>query len=372
MIDTQVLHVLAPMREGGLERVVATMAAGQVERGVHVAAVLEPGASRDHPFVRRLNAMNVPVTPFEVGPRSYVTERRKLAALISRLHPRLVHTHGYRADVIAGSAARLAGVPTVSTVHGFTGGGLRNRLYEFVQSAALKRSDAVIAVSSSMVPRLTGSGVSSKKIHCVPNGFVPPTQPLARDTSRATLGIRGDTCVIGWIGRLSREKGADVMLKALALAKSPWRLSVIGEGAERDRLVAQAHSLGVADRVTWHGAIENAAALFSAFDAFVLSSRTEGTPIVLFEAMNAAVPIIATSVGGVPAVISAEEAILVPPDAPDAIAAGLADIQRNHADARQRAQRAARRVAENFSQAKWLESIGRVYDTVLAEATTTG
>jgi glycosyltransferase involved in cell wall biosynthesis len=307
------------------------------------------------------------VTTLEVGSRSYVAERRQLTALISRLQPRLVHTHGYRADVIAASAARAARVPTVSTVHGFTGGGFRNKVYELVQSAALNRSDAVIAVSASMVPRLIRAGVSESKIHCVPNGFVPPEQRISRTAARTKLGIPEDARVIGWIGRLSEEKGADVMLQALALTNSGWRLSVIGEGAARDRLLQQAERLGISGRVTWHGAVENAAAILPAFDAFVLSSRTEGTPIVLFEAMDAAVPVIATSVGGVPAVISAEEAILVPPDAPEAIATGLADLERNQAEARQRAERAARRVTESFGKLKWLASIGRVYDAVLAE-----
>jgi len=106
------------------------------------------------------------------------------------------------------------------------------------------------------------------------------------------------------VGRLSREKGADVILDAIAACKPPWRLSIIGDGPERERLKQQAARLGITDRVTWHGPVSNAGKLLSAFDAFVLSSRTEGTPIVLFEAMHSGVPIVTTSVGGVPDVVS--------------------------------------------------------------------
>ena len=154
-----VLHVLAPMREGGLERVVTMMSVGQKASSVHVAAVVEPSAPNPHPFLVQLEAFGVPVTRIVVGARSYVQEYRALSALVARLQPRVVHTHGYRADVIGGAVARAHRVPTVSTVHGFTGGGIRNRLYEWAQFFALRRADAVIAVSAPLVQRLGENGV---------------------------------------------------------------------------------------------------------------------------------------------------------------------------------------------------------------------
>ncbi|MFL5488950.1 MAG: glycosyltransferase family 4 protein, partial [Gemmatimonadaceae bacterium] len=138
------LHVLAPGNAGGLERVVAMLADGQRNPGAHVAAVLSPGDSGNHPFLRHLLSLGVSVTPLIVGARNYVGEYRRLNSLIQHLRPDVVHTHGYRSDVIAGAVARANGVPLVSTVHGFTG---RDRLNELVQCLALRRADAVIAVS---------------------------------------------------------------------------------------------------------------------------------------------------------------------------------------------------------------------------------
>jgi glycosyltransferase involved in cell wall biosynthesis len=358
-----VLHILAPMREGGLERVVAMMSTGR-PTSVHVAAVVEPGSAHNHPFIEQLEALGIPVTPIVVGARSYFREYRSLGALVMRLRPGIIHTHGYRADLIGGTVARAHDIPTVSTAHGFTGGGRRNRFYEWLQMFALRRADAVIAVSSPLAQRLVDDGVPPMKIHCIPNGFKPLVATVSRATARKALGLPASTLVAGWVGRLSTEKGADVMLEALAECHPRWRLSIIGDGAEFARLRQQAEALRVSDRVTWHGSIANAGSLLSAFDAFVLSSRTEGAPITLFEAMNAGVPIIATRVGGVPHIINDSHAVLVPTEEPRAIAEALAELERDAAGAASRSQRARERLLKSFSLGSWLDAVDDVYRIV--------
>lgn len=362
--NARILHVLAPAREGGLERVVAMLSEGQGRDRAHVAAVLTPDDANDHPFILALEAAQIPVTRVVVGARGYLREYRALGALVDRLQPAVVHTHGYRADVIGGMVARARRVRTVSTVHGFTGGGRRNRLNETVQVYALRRADAVLAVSRPLVDRLTRAGVPREKITWIPNGFAPANHTITRAASRRALGIADNVIVAGWVGRLSREKGADVMLDALAKSDPSWRLSIVGEGVERDRLKEQAAGLGISDRVSWHGAVPNAGALMPAFDAFVLSSRTEGTPIALLEAMHARVPIVATQVGGVPDVVTSEHALLVPAEQPDRIAAGLAELRRDPSAATRRAERARERVLEEFSAKAWIDAIEEVYRTI--------
>lgn len=357
---TKVLHILAPTREGGLERVVTMMAVRQMSDGVHVAAVLEPGTD-NHPFVARLEALRVPVTRIVVGARSYLNEYRSVGALIAQLNPGVVHTHGYRADVIGSLAARRHRVPRVSTVHGFTGGGIRNRLNEMVQTIALRGFEAVIAVAAPIVGRLTAAGVPRSRIHCIPNGFTLASDRSERAAARQKLGVSDGKLIAGWVGRLSREKGADVMLRALARTDPRWHLSLIGEGPERNELLRLSGELGIGGRVTWHGAMANAGSLFGAFDAFVLSSRTEGTPITLFEAMDAGVPIVAATVGGVPDVISAAQAILVPPEQPDGFARALEEIQRNPAAAMERSVRARERLISTFGASDWLAAVDAVY-----------
>jgi glycosyltransferase involved in cell wall biosynthesis len=170
---------------------------------------------------------------------------------------------------------------------------------------------------------------------------------------------------VGWVGRLGREKGADVLLDALALAPDlPLVASIVGAGREEAALRAQAEALGVADRVRWHGLIGEAGPLFSAFDAFVLSSRTEGTPIALFEAMEAGVPVVATAVGGVPDVVSPAEALLVPPEDPARLAEALRAVRGDPAAAAARARAAATRLREVFGADPWLDRYEEIYRQV--------
>jgi glycosyltransferase involved in cell wall biosynthesis len=190
--------------------------------------------------------------------------------------------------------------------------------------------------------------------------------PLTRSVARSNLGISSDALVAGWVGRLSRDKGPDVMLDALALAGPAWRLSMIGEGRDRDKLLRKAASLGISDRVTWHGHVPDAGLLMTAFDAFVLSSRTEGTPITLLEAMRACVPIVATRVGGVPDVVTSREALLVSAEQPAQIAGALADIASGQSAARDRSVRARDKAKEKFGPAAWLTAVSAVYDAASA------
>ena len=116
----------------------------------------------------------------------------------------------------------------------------------------------------------------------------------------------------------------------------------------------------------WRGGCrEGAANLFRAFDVWVLSSRSEGTPMVLFEAMAAGVPIVATEVGGVGDVVSQSEACLVRPDDPEALAACLQDIRSGRLCTRERVAAARARLLERHGTEQWIEQHVRVYRELL-------
>src|SRR6266566_3734755 len=321
----RLLHIIAPGEIGGLERVVQLLAHGQARDGadVHVAVVLEPGSS-DHALVASLAAGGITPHPIAVPGRAYLRERTAILDLARRIHPDVVHTHGYRPDVVDATPARRMGIPTVTTVHGFTGGNWRNRLYERLQRRAYRSFDAVIVVSRPLKEQLMRNRVPADRIHVVQNTWQETAPLLDRSTARRGLGVSAEGFRIGWVGRLSAEKGPDVLLDALVhLTHLPLSVSIVGNGQEQQSLLARAKRLGVAQQIRWHGMVPDAARHFAAFDVFVLSSRTEATPIVLFEAMAAGVPIVAAHVGGVPDVVSSAEAALVPPADPVAIALGL-------------------------------------------------
>jgi glycosyltransferase involved in cell wall biosynthesis len=329
-----------------------------------VCSVVSPG-EENLPLHQALLAGGVPVTPVVIPGRHYLKELRQVTDVLQRAAPDIVHTHGYRSDLIAGRAARTQGLKTVSTVHGFTGGDWKNRLYERLQSRAFRRFDAVVAVSRPLVARLTGQGVPPERIHLIPNGWGGSAPPLDRTEARRLLGIAPDEFVVGWVGRLSREKGADVMLAALPKIPAPTSVSILGEGREFNRLQAQAESLGITERVRWHGTIPGADRMYRAFDLFALSSRTEGTPISLFEAMAAGVPIVATAVGGVPDVIRDHEARLVPAESPDELARAIVDLRENTVRRTALAEAAAARLVEAYAMPTWIARYADLYDSLL-------
>ena len=135
-----VVHVLAPGEYGGLECVVRLVAAGQRRRGhdVLVAPIFARATSRPT-WLTMLADLGVSVSPIVSAPRGYVSQWRSVVAQLRGRRPNVVHTHGSHADVLAGHAARRAGLPVVATVHGFVGGDRKNRVYEWLQRRALRR-----------------------------------------------------------------------------------------------------------------------------------------------------------------------------------------------------------------------------------------
>jgi len=360
-----ILHITAPARVGGLERVVGALSVGHAQRGhsVHVAAVV-PSAANAEQFLSALADKGVHTHAIIVPSRAYRRERAEVRALCRQIGPSVVHTHGYRADVVSGGVARRMGVPTVSTVHGFTGGGWRNRLYEALQVVALRRFDAVVSVSRPLASLLRDGGVPEDRIRVIRNAWSSRESPLPRELARSRLGLPADEVIVGWVGRLTNEKGADVALDALSYLDDHIRLSFIGDGPERPALVRRAQQLGVVSRVRWHGIIDDAGSLLKAFDAFVLSSRTEGTPITLLEAMAAKVPIIATRVGGVPDVVSDADALLVSSEDASAIAVAIQNAVTDRDAASMRAITAAQRLDAAFAVEPWLSEYERTYADV--------
>jgi glycosyltransferase involved in cell wall biosynthesis len=228
--------------------------------------------------------------------------------------------------------------------------------------------DAVVAVSRLLATRLRAAGIASDRVHCVRNAWATDQTLLDRAEARVQLGLPAEGQVIGWVGRLSREKGADVILEAFSLmSDGAARLAVVGGGPEEAALKAQAERLGVADRVNWVGVVPEVGRLYAAFDWFALSSRTEGTPIALFEAMAAGTPVVATSVGGVPDVISSEEGLLVPAEDPAALARALDVVLADRMGASARAEAARRRLETEFSVFRWVEAYDAVYRQALAD-----
>ena len=358
------MHVLAPARFGGLERVVISLATAQRAQGYYVSVVLflsDDGAESN--VGRELR--NAGITVFEIvtGDRNYLRKLNLWRAYVSRVEPDIIHTHGYVADVFGALLNRSRrAFRIVSTVHGFTGGNWKNRLYERLQRRAFRRFDAVIGVARPIARLLTDSGCDADQVYTITNAWSQTEPPMDAQSARIALGIEDGAFNGGWVGRVSQEKGLDVLVNALpALSDLRVRLTVIGDGSDKPNVQRRAEQIGVASRIRWAGVVDGAAGLLRAYDVLVISSRTEGTPIILLEAIDAGVPVLASGVGGIPDVVTSREALLVPPGDPGAVANGLRVIYSDPPGAASRAAAARTKAAAQFAVEPWVAAYSGVY-----------
>ncbi len=180
------------------------------------------------------------------------------------------------------------------------------------------------------------------------------------------MGLPRDGAVVGWVGRLNHEKAPELFVEALGAVQRSGRVwgVLIGEGPLREEVAAQIAARGLESKVMLGGARNDAAEVLPAFDALVLSSRREGTPMVLLEAMAAGVPVVCSAVGGVPELIDDDTGWVVPPGDAHAIAHALEAVLADRHEGRRRAANACAVVQARYGIDRWLGGVEHVYRTV--------
>jgi glycosyltransferase involved in cell wall biosynthesis len=201
-----IVHIAAPGRVGGLERVVQGLAAGHARQGheVTVVSIITPGHAGRHPFTQPLEEAGVNVHEMEFPSKALLREHKVVRLLLTRVSPHVVHTHGYRPDVLHATTARKLAIPTVTTEHGSSKLGGKTIVYEWLQRASFRRFQAVVAVSSPIAERLVTEGVPRSKVHLIPNGWAGGVDFLDRSAARRNLGLPDDCLVVGYVWSTAR------------------------------------------------------------------------------------------------------------------------------------------------------------------------
>ena len=258
-------------------------------------------------------------------------DRRVWPALLSIIRARgidIVHAHDYKTDFLALALARAAGVIPLSTVHGWISDSWKERLiYSPADKQLLRWFPRVIAVSSVIAATLVKSGVKADRITTLLNGIDPMHfRRMRREvaSARRALGLEASDIAIGAVGRLEQVKRFDVLLAAFARLQSRWprlKLFIVGDGLLREPLTAKADELGIRG-CRFLGHRTDIAHLHHAFDLFVQSSDSEGTPNSVLEAMALETPVVATDAGGTRDIMSHDVHGLIVPCADAAALAG--------------------------------------------------
>ncbi|HZR52554.1 MAG TPA: glycosyltransferase family 4 protein [Streptosporangiaceae bacterium] len=308
---------------GGTGRHVRTLAAGCAAGGVAVRVLGPAQTNRDFQFgasgvgsASGASGGSVRFVPVEIADRPHPAGDLRAIARLRRLLPGadVVHAHGMRAGAL--TALALAAVrrrpPLVVTVHNApVAGGATGAVYRTLELIVARRAESVLCVSADLADRMRAAGARR----------VGATVVSAPGSPAAASGPPADPPLVLAVGRLATQKGFGVLIDAAArlrdLRPEP-RLMIVGQGPLDAELKAKSAALGVAAEFAGHR--DDVPALLAAATVFVLPSQWEGQALILQEALRAGAAIVATRVGGNPAVAGEDAALFVPPGDPAALA----------------------------------------------------
>ena len=239
--------------------------------------------------------------PGKLNPKAVVYLRR----ILVRRGIEILHTHGFKSDILGYLATRGLGIRLVATPHGWSADeGLRIRLYESVSRIFLRRFDRIYPVSPRLLEDLRERGFREERLRLVLNAV---DIAAFDDCYRLRTPRRaGEAFHALFVGRLCRPKGVFELLEAFAQAKfdCPAQLHFVGEGPEQSVLAARCRELGIESKVRFVGEVTNVAPHFQYSSVLVLPSYSEGIPRAVMEAFSAGVPVIGTSIPGIKQLIT--------------------------------------------------------------------
>jgi glycosyltransferase involved in cell wall biosynthesis len=315
------------------------------------------------PFPQHLEKAGVSC---EVLPESGATDVSllpRLRAVIDRLDPHVVQTHSYKPAALVAALQMLGRRrPWIAFFHGVTHEDRKVRFYNWIDRRLVTRADRVVVMSQS---QLNGFQHLGNRVRLVHNAVLTSA---VRDGAMERLSLpESPRPVLGVIGRLSSEKGIDVLLRSVRLLRDKRvsvSLLIAGDGPEREPLVKLRDELELTDSVHFLGAVHPIAALYPHLDVVVLSSRTEGLPNVLLEALAADRGVVATRVGAIPEVLSeADAGVLVQPESVEELADGIVRALSRLDDESARAAR--RRAVEAFSLERRAQAHVAIYQELV-------
>lgn len=331
-----ILQLIGGGEIGGAEQHVLTLLKGINPE--HFSMI--SGCLIDGPFARLTQEKAIPTLRF---PMKHALDFSPLPLLVRGVRGQnisLIHTHGSRANLLGRLAGRWLNIPVVSTVHS----SLRQDylspraalLALGLDRLTLPFASGVITVSEALAHEVASRG--GENIRTIYNGIQPLPhfeEPLFRENLRHTFRqkweIPDDALVLGSIARLHPTKGLTYLIRAakqLQVHFPKVHVLIVGEGPQRSELEAEFKTTGLPYSLV--GFLPDAYQVLPTMDLFVLPSVSEGMGLVLLEAMQARIPIVASHVGGIPEVIrDGEDGLLIPPMNPEALAESCTRILQN-------------------------------------------
>jgi glycosyltransferase involved in cell wall biosynthesis len=295
----------------------------------------------------------------------------ELLSICRRENVAVWHGHDYKSNLLGLLLRPFWPMRLVTTAHGWVEHTERTPLYYRIDRLCLPRYERVLCVSQDLYEECLACGVPASRCTLVENGIDVRECCRGHTVTEAKqqLGLPAERLLVGAVGRLSAEKGFDVLLRAAAeLVRAGMDVGVViaGEGKERPALEALIAELDLTERVRLPGYCPDPRPLYEALDVFALSSLREGLPNVLLEAMALEVPVVATRVAGVPRLVRHEEnGLLIEPASPEALAGAVARLLGDPALRGRLGQAGRATVEADYSFDMRMQKIAAIYDDLL-------
>ncbi len=365
----RILFVSTSTTVGGAEKTLFALATLLDHRRFPVAGVvsLKPGGH----YARRLSEQGVAVRTLGVKRAPSLADARRLAEIIERERPDIVHAVMYQAIQLARMAKPLTAAPF--TLVSSPRVNYRSRsLWTLLVDRWLKERDDLLIAECEASRRflIQKLGYKPGKVITIRNGVDLagwPASKIDRRKKRMELRLGSGDLLVGSLGRLDRQKGFAALIEAMAKLKdTPLRCAILGDGPERARLEALIRKHRLEASVWLLGEKDDVPSWLSAFDLYCLPSLWEGLPNALLEAMALGLPVVASAVDGVPeAVTAGKDGLLVPPAAPAALAAALRSLASDPARRAALGAAAKATVSERFTLRRMIGEYERAYENAL-------
>ena len=366
-----ILHLTASTFFGGPERQILGLAHALPEDRTTVLSFAEGGRCRA--FLTESTRQGVEAAELENDTPRF---RAAVGDLVSHLERRKVDVllcHGYKANVLGRLAARRVGLPAVAVSRGWTGESWRVRLYEAVDRFHLRWMDRVVCVSEAQARKARRAGARPDRMRVIYNAVDPERFFDLDAMCRAKMLRYFPTTprrIVGAAGRLSPEKGFDVLVRAArrVVRRDPSvGFIVFGDGVCRQRLQRQIRDAGLTGRFVLAGFRNDLDRYLPFFDLLTLPSFTEGMPNVVLEAFSAGVPVVATAVGGAPEVVEdGLSGFLVPAGDDAALADRIAAALESEERLRDMGMHGRERVHHQFTFAVQARAYRRLFEELKA------
>jgi len=346
----------------GGQRQVFLLTRELLRRGYEAVLVAPP----ESPLLEKAKAAGLQVLPIAIKNDAHLTAGWKIARAMRRSRCVLAHFHDGHAAGTGGRAARKADVP-IRIVSRRVEFPLKDNRFSLKKYA---ETDAVVAISESVREVLVKGGVPSDRIEVIPSGidFSPFAQVTEKDFLRREFGFAADDFLVGIVAHLEDSKGHRTLIDAARFLKARTpkiKIIIIGSGSLELELTEQARGLGVNDLVFFLGFRDDVPRLLASLDAFVMTSNAEGLGTSIMDAMASRLPVVATSVGGIPEVVTDKETgILIPPRHPEDLAEAIGKLYADRAYARKLGKRGFEVVHEKFSAEAMAARIVDLYEKI--------